>query len=175
MMNYNVLICLVWALFLQSMYTPRNEIKKPTAHQRINHIAKVDTIGSELTKCNVYNYAKKIGVKFPNVYIRQCIMESGHFTSRVCIQLNNIHGMHNPTVRKSTSIAPKGQKYAQYRSWKECVQDYKLWQNMHNDTISKIQTDKGYILFLRKSAYIAGSASYYERELIKIQIPKCKK
>lgn len=171
----NSIICAVSVLFFTGNTIHQKENKTATTPQRITNRAKNDTIGDELTYCNVYLYAKKQGIKFPDVYIRQCIMESGHFTSEVCIQRNNIHGMHNPTVRKNKSIANRGEKYAKYKSWKDCVKDYKLWQDMHTDTIDQIDSIECYIVFLRRSGYIAGSASYYERELMKIDIPNCKK
>ena len=171
----NIIICAVWALFLQSAPIHQTQKKSAATPQRITHRTKIDTISNDLNYCNVYLYAKKQGIKFAEVYIRQCIMESGHFTSEVCTQRNNIHGMHHPTVRKTTSIAKRGEKYAKYKSWKECVKDYKLWQDMHKQTISDIDSIECYIVFLRRSGYIAGSASYYEKELMKIDIPDCGK
>ena len=166
----NTIILLIWAFIYFPIPTHQKENKSAPAPQRITHSAKNETISDSLTYCNVYLYAKKQGIKFADVYIRQCIMESGHFTSEVCIQRNNIHGMHHPTVRKTTSIAIPGEKYAKYKSWKDCVKDYKLWQDMHKDTIDQIDSIECYIVFLRRSGYIAGSVSYYERELMKIDI-----
>ncbi len=175
MKSGNIIICAIWALFLASNPMQQNKKKTAATPQRITHSVKIDTISDSLTYCNVYLYAKKQNIKFVDVYIRQCIMESGHFTSEVCTQRNNIHGMHHPTVRKTTSIAHRDEKYAKYKNWKDCVKDYKLWQDMHKETISDINDIKCYLVFLRRSGYIAGSVSSYERELMKIRLPICKK
>ena len=123
-----------------------------------------------LNQSNVLRYATKIGVKFPEVYLRQCIMESGHkFNSLIAQQYNNIHGMHRPRVRQSTNIATVG-RYAKYESWKHCVQDYKLWQDMHKGYIKEIDCQEDYICFLRYSGYLGGARKTYEKELLTLKL-----
>ena len=97
-------------------------------------------------------------------------MESGHqFNSPIAKQYNNIHGMHRPRVRKSTNIATVG-RYAKYESWKHCVQDYKLWQEIHKESIDKIHCQVDYIWFVRSSGYLGGARKTYEKELLTLKL-----
>ena len=160
----NIIISITWVMFLVSYYP---HVEKQTAPTPIIEQQKPDT--NTLSQSNVLRYATKIGVKFPEVYLRQCIMESGHkFNSSISKQYNNIHGMHRPRVRKSTNIATAG-KYAKYESWKHCVQDYKLWQDMHKELINKIHCQEDYICFLRSSGYLGGARKTYEKELLTLK------
>ena len=123
-----------------------------------------------LNQSNVLRYATKIGIKFPEVYLRQCIMESGHyFESNLSKTNNNFHGMAHPYIRKTTSIGVKG-GMAKYKSWRHCVIDYKYWQEYWQEEIDAINTVDDYIKFLRKSGYIAGARKTYEKELLTLKL-----
>jgi len=163
-------IAALWVIFLINHYAifEKITINKQPEPAPIIEQQQPDT--NTLNQSNVLRYATKIGVKFPEVYLRQCIMESGHyFQSEVAQQLNNIHGMHRPRVRQSTNIATNG-RYAKYESWKHCVQDYKLWQDMHKESIDKIHCQEDYICFLRTSAYLGGARKTYEKELLTLKL-----
>lgn len=176
MKKYIIAYCLInligafWIIFLINHYKifDKITINNQLAPSPIIEQKQQDT--NTLNQSNVLRYATKIGVKFPEVYLRQCIMESGHnFNSSIAQQLNNIHGMHRPTVRQSTNIATSG-KYAKYESWKHCVKDYKLWQQMHKESIDQIHCQEGYICFLRSSGYLGGARKTYEKELLTLKL-----
>ena len=93
----NIIISITWVMFLVSYYP---HVEKQLDSVPVIEQKHLDT--NILNQSNVIRYATKIGIKFPEVYLRQCIMESGHyFQSEVAQQLNNIHGMHRPRIRKS--------------------------------------------------------------------------
>lgn len=164
------LIAAFWVIFLINHYAvfEKITINKQPVQAPIIEQQQPDT--NTLNQSNVLRYATKIGVKFPEVYLRQCIMESGHkFNSSIAKQYNNIHGMHRPRVRQSTNIATSG-RYAKYESWKHCVQDYKYWQEYWQEEIDAINTVDDYIKFLRKSGYIAGACKTYEKELLTVKL-----
>ena len=126
----------------------------------------------ELNKCNLLAELYAQGVHYPEVVYAQSMIESAHLTSNVCVTRNNLFGMHQPTVRESTTIANKGDKYAKFSTWQDAVQDMKLWQEMHELNGQEF-TNAQYIAFLRSSGYIAGATAEYENLLTKIDLPKC--
>lgn len=73
---------------------------------------------------DIYCYMVKIGVKHPEVVLKQAIYESGHFRSHIYQTKNNLFGFRN-------------KRYITYDTWQSCVDYYKVWQNKHytNDSL----------------------------------------
>jgi len=76
----------------------------------------------------VYKEIVSLGIKFPDIAYAQAVLESGAFKSKICLQNNNLFGMRMPMQRKTTAIGKK-YGYAKYKTWKDSVKDYKLWQD----------------------------------------------
>ena len=53
------------------------------------------------------------GIPHPDIVLAQARLETGNFTSKLCRTRHNIFGIKH------------GRNYASYRSWRECVSDYK--------------------------------------------------
>jgi uncharacterized FlgJ-related protein len=87
---------------------------------------------TELSKHTLVKTMKDMGIQHVDVVLAQAILESGTFTSNVFKTKNNLFGMKVPGRRETTAINKKG--YAAYRSWLDCVKDYKLYQ----DYVTKI-------------------------------------
>ena len=105
-------------------------------------------IDSALTEQNVYISILANNIKYPEVVMSQIMIESGHLTSDLCINNNNLLGMTVPSRRKTTAINEDG--YAEYKNWMESIVDYKLYQDfilLHN----KLDTKKKYISFLQRT------------------------
>ncbi len=66
----------------------------------------------------VYCYMVSIGIKHPDIALRQAIYETGHFKSHIFCTKNNLFGFRH-------------KKYISYDSWKACVDYYKVWQEKH--------------------------------------------
>ena len=161
----NIIISLTWVMFLVSYYP---HVEKQLEPVPVIEQQQPDT--NTLNQSNVLRYATKIGVKFPEVYLRQCIMESGHnFEKQPYKTSNNIHGMYHPLVRKTNSLGEKG-GYAIYESWRHCILDYKYWQEYWKKEINEIDNVDDYIKFLRTSGYIAGARKTYEKELLTLKL-----
>lgn len=77
----------------------------------------------ELSPDNVYLYCKAVGIKHPEVVIRQFILETGWGKSYVCKNYNNLFGF----MKYSKDLG----KYVYYRynHWTESVEAYKDFQN----------------------------------------------
>jgi uncharacterized FlgJ-related protein len=70
----------------------------------------------ELNKKNVYNKIKELNIKHPKIVLKQSILETGWFKSKVSKTHNNIFGFRTS----------KG--YIKFDSWEQCVEYYAKWQ-----------------------------------------------
>lgn len=69
------------------------------------------------TELNIANLAKaieKYDISHPHIVIAQALLETGYFTSRVCLEYNNLFGLR----RKDGS-------YYEFNNWEESVKAYK--------------------------------------------------
>ena len=100
-----------------------------------------------ITKENLYEQIKKLGIKFPDVVFAQAVLETGHFTSKLFQQGNNLFGMKVPSKRETLSIGKRKGGYAIFDSWESSVNDYLLWQDyvLRN---KNIKTKKQYLALL---------------------------
>jgi hypothetical protein len=79
------------------------------------------TIGNQLyaqTEQEVYCYILAIGIKHPEIVLKQAIYETGHFRSNIFNKRNNLFGFRQ-------------RKYIYFDSWKSCIDYYKVWQEKH--------------------------------------------
>jgi flagellum-specific peptidoglycan hydrolase FlgJ len=94
---------------------------------------------------NVKNLKSEIHrnrIKYPDIVLRQAILETGHFKSYNCTERNNIFGFRTS-------------EYLVFDSWQDCVKYYKDWQD---------RKYKGgdYYLFLKDVGY-ASDPEYIEK------------
>ncbi len=102
---------------------------------------------------DVYCYIKSIGIKNPEIVLKQAIYESGHFKSLVCIKKNNIFGFRSVVIYKS------------FKTWQECVDYYKRWQDKHYT-----DTTEEYYHFLQRINYSGYKDFSYSKQLQKVKI-----
>ena len=60
----------------------------------------------------------------------QCIEESGHFKSKLFLEGNNLIGMKVPSIRPTLAKSVL-YSHAKFNSWKECLADYAIWQQIY--------------------------------------------
>ena len=77
------------------------------------------------------------GIKCPNIVYAQAILETGHFTSSVCQNKNNLFGLYDS----------KNGRYYEFEHWSESVIAYK------NYIQSKYKSDSSYYRFLESINY----------------------
>ena len=77
------------------------------------------------------------GVKHPTIVKAQAILETGHFTSNLCIKNNNLFGLYDS----------KNKRYYSYNHWWESIEAYKeLIQRKYDNS-------KYYYMFLEDIKY----------------------
>lgn len=96
---------------------------------------------------NMLKMMTEIGIVYPDIVMAQAKIETGHFTSRVFKENNNLFGMRLPRQRSTTAT---GEQYnhARYTSWMQSVIDYKLWQDR---VLTKVKSRRAYLRYLHKN------------------------
>ncbi len=84
----------------------------------------------ELTDTSLKEELILNNIKHPEIVFRQAIIESGHFTSGVFVENNNLFGMTHPRTRPTYSMK-KNRGFAYYKDWTHSVKDYKVWQDKY--------------------------------------------
>lgn len=89
--------------------------KLSTSQESYLQDKKIDTT-FVLSKESIFNLCVECDVEYPEIVAAQAVLETGHFTSRVCRENKNIFGFFN------------GKRYLEFNSYKECIEFYKSWQ-----------------------------------------------
>lgn len=69
----------------------------------------------ELNIGNLYQALDKYGIAFPKIVVAQALLETGYFTSNVCLNYNNLFGLRKPSDGT----------YYRFGNWEESVKAYK--------------------------------------------------
>lgn len=69
----------------------------------------------ELNINNLYQALDKYGIAFPKIVVAQALLETGYFTSNVCLNYNNLFGLRKPSDGS----------YYRFGNWEESVKAYK--------------------------------------------------
>lgn len=104
---------------------------------------------------------KKLNVRFPEIILAQSILETGHYSSRIFEENNNLFGMKQARARSTTALGTQ-LGHAYYDNWKESVMDYALFQNAY---MNKIRKEKQYLHYLNKNY---AEAKNYDKTLLEI-------
>jgi hypothetical protein len=84
-----------------------------------------------LTRENLFYAMDLLQIKSPETVYAQAFLETGGFTSRACLECNNLFGMKKPVLRRSTALSFSDDKYAVFYNWFDCVEDYGYWQRFY--------------------------------------------
>lgn len=104
---------------------------------------------------------KRLNVRYPHIILAQSILETGHFSSRIFVENNNLFGMKEAKARSTTALGTQ-LGHAYYDDWKQSVMDYALFQNAY---MNKIRKEKQYLKYLDKNY---AEASNYDTTLLQI-------
>lgn len=104
---------------------PEKEIKKIYVKGETEVVVQqTDTFSTE----KLVKLIKELHIKHPEIVYTQFVFESGHFTSPLFKNQNNLMGMRIATSRPTTAIG-ENDGYAVYKTWRDCVIDYALYQS----------------------------------------------
>lgn len=98
------------------------------------------------TADEVKDYIEEIGIRYPEIVYYQFVQESGRGTSRLAREANNLFGMKKHMRKESLAIGYTKSGFAVYRSWKDSIVDYLIWQLKYT---AKIKSKKDYLKYLR--------------------------
>lgn len=92
-----------------------------------------------VTKEQVFEYAKQIGIQHPDIVSLQFVIETGNCSSNLCKNHHNLFGFkkHRRLASFSTGTTKSG--YAIYPDWKSSVADYLVWQMLYARNLSREQ------------------------------------
>lgn len=121
----------------------------------------VETEADTFSKEALVKELKRLNLRFPEIILAQSILETGHFSSRIFIENNNLFGMKQARAR-STTAAGTQLGHAFYDHWKQSVMDYALFQNAY---MNKLRKEKTYLKYLDKNY---AEAENYDKKLLQI-------
>jgi len=102
--------------------------------------------GRPLTIANLYDEIQRQGLKFPKIVLAQALLESGHFSSRLAQEQNNLFGLR---LRNGS--------YASFGHWSESVAAYRDWVQY------KHRPKEDYYQFLCRIRYAADGYTYINK------------
>lgn len=135
-------VVIVIIVFLTTTASPTAQATNPAVLSTFENFEQ-----APLTAENVAKAIVRMQIQHPEIVFRQAVLESGSFTSRLCVKNNNIFGMRPPKTRTTYAIGKTKSSYAVFKHWSHSIADYKLWQG------SKVIRD--YYKFLSKRNYSA--------------------
>ena len=100
------------------------------------------------TSNDIYKYLNQIGIKNAEIVMSQCLVETGHLTSKIFKENNNLFGMKEAKQRRTTAIGTKN-GHAYYKHWHDSVIDYLLYQRAYYNG------EEDYYSFLSRMGYAA--------------------
>lgn len=104
-----------------------------------------DTI-PKLNKKNVLIELKKNNVYFPEIVLKQALLETNDFKSKICDENNNIFGIRHYPNSDTTYAIAKNRGFLCFKNWTDCVKEYKRLQKRNFK-------DEYYYSFLNNSNY----------------------
>lgn len=125
---------------------------KPSHSEVITSVAQKDTVPdfySKSAKEGLYDALLFYNIKHPDIVYAQAILETGNFTSKLCVEGNNLFGL-------------RSKNYFKYNHWTESVIDYK------NKIQYRYKNNENYYLFLKRINYAEDSLYISKLKSIKV-------
>ena len=117
------------------------------------------------SKDKLVSELNRLNVKFPHIVMAQSILETGHWSSDIFLENNNLFGMKEARVRINTAEGTN-RNHAYYDNWRESVYDYAFYQCRY---LSGLKTEEEYFFYLSSSYaeaddYVQSLKGVIERE-----------
>lgn len=101
----------------------------------------------KFNKNELVAYLKQLNVMHPEIVMAQAELESGHFTSKIYRENNNMFGMKEAVSRATTAKGTQN-GHALYDDWRQSVLDYALYQNRY---LASLKTKDDYFQYLNQT------------------------
>ena len=154
-----VLICLVF--ILSSYKVPggepvmTEELRFQSERALFNYQIKYEPFSEDLLlKCLYYE-----GIKYQDIVLLQSQLETGHYTSDIFLNGNNLFGMKYPN-RRPTVATGIYKEHAKYAHWSDSVVDYAMWQEYYLSRGYRLEgeiDDDFYLIILKSIPYAEDS------------------
>ena len=154
-----VLICLVF--ILSSCKVPggepvmTEELRFQSERALFNYQIKDEPFSEDLLlKCLYYE-----GIKYQDIVLLQSQLETGHYTSDIFLNGNNLFGMKYPN-RRPTVATGIYKEHAKYAHWSDSVVDYAMWQEYYLSRGYRLEgeiDDDFYLIILKSIPYAEDS------------------
>ena len=126
-----ILLCQIKGILLQQANKP------PIIEVADTIINKQPKFFSQTPKDGLEEALSYYNLEHKDVVYAQAVLETGHFTSKVCLEYNNLFGLYDS----------KNKDYYKFNHWSESVVAYKEWIQ------KKYQPPNNYYTFLREINY----------------------
>jgi uncharacterized FlgJ-related protein len=102
---------------------------------------------NEFSETKLREYILELNIKFPHIVLAQSQLETGHYTSKIFKENNNLFGMKEAKQRPTTNKGTEND-HAYYDNWKESVQDYAMYSARY---LNQIKTQEEYLQYLSQN------------------------
>ena len=140
LMKVGILIILLMTSF-------KVNVGVPTPTKVVKQEQTIKPSRSKAFQAAVNKRIHKLKIEHPEIVYIQFREESGNGGSALSVKHYNLFGMKYPTKRKTTAVGKTKSGYAIYKSWKDSVEDYKIFQKFYMSGLSRSQ----YLSKLRRS------------------------
>jgi hypothetical protein len=120
------------AFFSMGFRQGRNILQNLSPEEKIVILNDYD----KFTPQKLKDYLKSLNIPHPDIVYAQAVLETGNFTSSICVKNNNLFGMKVATVRPSTNIGEED-GHAAFKHWRHSVLDYALYSACYIPFLSK--------------------------------------
>jgi hypothetical protein len=120
--SYTIVLTLFSLLVAFILFSPHSYAQTQAKKKKTTHSKYYKT--SQLDVNEVKAYIEAIGIKEPDIVLRQAVYETGEFKYRPLMLKHNLFGFR------------QHKHYLYYKSWRACIDYYKKWQdkNYTDDT-----------------------------------------
>ncbi len=129
-------------LILFSIYNPFHKVEIEIQ----DRIVYVEVDREQFSEQNLIDYLLEVRIPHPHIVFAQARLETGHFTSTIFLENNNLFGMKRAYSRPSTAIG-MNRGHAKYESWQDSVIDFALYKAY----VAQGKTEKEYFDLLKRS------------------------
>ena len=108
-------------------------------------ICQVEIVSPDTIMINlIYKELLKQKILFPEIVLQKIKLETGNLKSNLCVKYNNILGIKY--IKNSIAIGRTKEGFCIYKSYSQCISDYKRLQQYYLDNIQdRYAEDSNYV------------------------------